>query len=168
MFLSPSADALSFPSGQNAQPFSNRLLRNTAGSCRSPHAPLVPAPQAARGAPLPSARRIQSGLAGKPARQRTASAAFHCAESPAAAALPANCQSLVSFFCDGVNAALRLALLAFCLATHQSGVSHFFQVWIDLAITLIPKVADGLPDGLPHVISRHWLDRQQAQKNFDA
>src|SRR5579872_5952670 len=39
--LPPSADVLSFPSVQNARPFSSKAHRDSAGSCRSPHAPRV-------------------------------------------------------------------------------------------------------------------------------
>src|SRR6266851_5184819 len=57
--LPPSADALSFPSVQNGRPFSKRVRRDSAGSCRSLHAPLVRAALAARDAPSPCALHIQ-------------------------------------------------------------------------------------------------------------
>src|SRR5271165_4351886 len=87
--LPPSAGVLSFPSAQNARPFSSKARRDSSGSCRSPHAPLVRVAQAGRDTHLPCALHIQLGFPEAPAGRKTASAGVHCAEFRVVAAPPA-------------------------------------------------------------------------------
>lgn len=72
-------------------------------------------------------------------------------------------QSFAAFFRDGVNTPVRLSFLPLCLRTHTSVAGQPFQVWVNLAIALVPKMADRSADCQPQVVAGHGFDGQQAQ-----